>query len=288
MNQVILSLANGSAFFVGLILVVVAEGLLFRFKNRFTRSVFTILTILGIILVIVSAAPLSIWLYGIWIILAIAGLFLLHFADPPRRISINCGSALLLVTLALGVTEAQYHSGPTVTVPAGATVYVLGDSISAGMGTEQPWPALLSEMKNFRIVNLARAGATVESAFVQAKAIAEPGSFVILEVGGNDLIGGTSVAAFRSKLDSLISMLRADQHEIVLLELPLLPFKNGYGKAQRDAVRKHGVTLLPKRFFVRVLGAQNGTIDGLHLSQAGHNAMAQMIAEVLNQEADTF
>jgi lysophospholipase L1-like esterase len=42
--------------------------------------------------------------------------------------------------------------------------------------------------------------------------------------------------------------------------------------------------MLPKRYFARVLGTQDGTLDGLHLSQAGHDAMAETIAEVLNKK----
>jgi lysophospholipase L1-like esterase len=33
-----------------------------------------------------------------------------------------------------------------------------------------------------------------------------------------------------------------------------------------------------------VLGTENGTLDGLHLSQAGHNAMAGIIAKVIQEK----
>ena len=100
-------------------------------------------------------------------------------------------------------------------------------------------------------------------------------------LGGNDLLGRTEAAEFRSKLDTLVSSLRADEHEVLLLELPLFPLQNAYGKAQRDMVRKYGLAMLPKRCFAKVLGTENGTLDGLHLSQAGHDAMAMIIASVL-------
>jgi lysophospholipase L1-like esterase len=71
---------------------------------------------------------------------------------------------------------------------------------------------------------------------------------------------------------------------VLVLELPLFPFQNAYGRAQRKVVAKHGVAMLPKRYFARVLGAENGTLDGLHLSQAGHDAMARIIAETIQKE----
>jgi len=41
--------------------------------------------------------------------------------------------------------------------------------------------------------------------------------------------------------------------------------------------------MLPKRDFARVLGTANGTLDGLHLSQAGHDAMARIMAETIQE-----
>ena len=98
------------------------------------------------------------------------------------------------------------------------------------------------------------------------------------------MLGGTDASVFRTKLDILVSSLRADKHQVLLLELPLLPFQNAYGAAQRDVAAKHGVAMLPKRCFAGVLGTENGTLDGLHLSQAGHNAMADIIADVVKQK----
>jgi len=47
---------------------------------------------------------------------------------------------------------------------------------------------------------------------------------------------------------------------------------------------KYGATLLPKRCFTRVLGTQDGTLDGFHLSPNGHNEMATIMAEVIRKE----
>lgn len=285
MNPFMLSFADGTTFFVGLALVLVSEALLFRFRNRVTRPSFTVVTIVGIILVIMSAAPLPIWAYAVWTIPAVAGIVLLNRSTPPRRLCLICGLALVASTLALCFAEAPFHRRPALHVPPQTTVYVLGDSISAGMGTKHRcWPAVLDDMTPLRVVNLAQPGATVESAVVQAKGISEPDSLVIVEIGGNDLLGGTTAQAFHTMLDGLVSSLRSNRHDVLLLELPLFPFQNAYGVAQRDVVRKHGCAMLPKRYFARVLGTQGGTLDGLHLSQAGHDAMAETIAEVLNKK----
>lgn len=282
MSPLALSFIDGTTFFIGLVLVLVAEGLLFRFRNCIARPILTALAIIGIVLVIISATPLPIWAYAIWIIPAVVGLLSGNRTSSQRRLLVVIYSVLFASTVGLCTAEARHHYCPKITIPKGSSVYVLGDSISAGIGTkDRCWPTVLADLTRLHVVNLAQPGATLASAGDQAKGIDEPHSLIIIEIGGNDLLGGKNVRAFRDTLDSLVCSLRANQHQVLLLELPLFPFQNSYGKAQRDVVAKHRVALLPKRCFARVLGTENGTLDGLHLSQAGHDAMAQIIADII-------
>jgi acyl-CoA thioesterase-1 len=152
------------------------------------------------------------------------------------------------------------------------------------MGTgERCWPDVLRDTTGLPVVNLAEPGATVESAMRQASGIPRPGAVVIIEIGGNDLLGGTSTAAFEAELDALVQGLRSSHHDILMFELPLFPFRNGYGMAQRQVAAKYGVALLPKRCLTAVLGQDGSTLDGLHFSQEGHNAMAEIVARVLKK-----
>ncbi len=170
MNPFILSFADGTTFFVGLALVLMAEALLFRFRNRVSRPIFTVVAIVGIILVIISATPIPIWAYAVWAIPAVAGVALVNRSAPPRRLWLICGAVLVASTLALCLAEMPFRRRPALSVLSQTTVYVLGDSISAGMGTKHRcWPAVLDGMTPLRVVNLAQPGATVESAVVQAK-----------------------------------------------------------------------------------------------------------------------
>ncbi len=73
---------------------------------------------------------------------------------------------------------------------------------------EDCWPTVLANLTLLRVVNLAQPRATVATALNQAKAIKEPRSLVIVEIGGNDLLGETDASVFHSNLDTLVSSLR--------------------------------------------------------------------------------
>jgi lysophospholipase L1-like esterase len=68
----------------------------------------------------------------------------------------------------------------------------------------------------------------------------------------------------------------------LLPELPLFPFQNAIGQAQRAIAATYGAALLPKWCFAKALGMEEGTLDGLHLSQTGHNEMARILAGAMN------
>ncbi len=69
---------------------------------------------------------------------------------------------------------------------------------------------------------------------------------------------------------------------VVLLELPLPPFANRYGAAQRRAARRRGVLLVPKRLLLGVLTADGATLDSIHLTPTGHDRMADAIWDVIH------
>ena len=286
MTPFVLLVADGTAFFVGLALVFIATTLFLRFRKGVVHAVLLAFVLVGMLLVAISATPLPIWAYLVWATIAFAGLILGNRGEPSKPLNCITGIALLLTTVGLCLAEAPYHRRPHLTVANGKTIYVLGDSISAGtIGSKLCcWPMVLKGIVPFRVVNLAQGAATVERAIGQAKGITEPNSVVIVEVGGNDMIGGTDAAGFRSRYHYLVSSLRAAGHQVLIFELPLFPFQNAYGEAQRSAVTKYGVSMLPKRCFAKVLGTTNATLDGIHLSQEGHNALAKIIAAVITKE----
>lgn len=67
-----------------------------------------------------------------------------------------------------------------------------------------------------------------------------------------------------------------------MFELPLPPLFNGYGYAQRALAAKHKVALIPRRLLASVLFSPDATLDSIHLSDQGHQRLAESVAEILS------
>jgi len=232
-----------------------------------------------------------VWAYAVWLG-TVAATLVLCLRRRMRKARIASAGVFLATSIGLCAAEIPYHLFPRLSVGPHETIYVVGDSLSAGtdedmLGRPCPklrcWPAVLGDMTHLAVVNLAEPGAKVQYALAQAKLATRTDAVVILEIGGNDFFG--EVTTFPRRLDWLGASLQGHR-AILMFEMPLFPFQNAFGQAQREVAAKYGVILIPKRCLTAVWGSSGGTLDGLHFSQAGHNAMARMIAEVLKVEDD--
>lgn len=104
---------------------------------------------------------------------------------------------------------------------------------------------------------------------------------VLLEIGGNDVLGSRSAADFERNLDELLRLVCGSKRAVLMFELPVPPLANAYALAQRRLAAKHGVALIPKRIFVTVLTGDAATIDSVHLTASGHARMAEAVWQVV-------
>jgi len=230
----------------------------------------------GVLLVLLSATPLS------W---PIAMAWILTGAFAVRRPTVLRTSLFTLVTLSIAAQEAATILRPLPPIAPEATIAVLGDSLSAAESPRRPnWPEHLAALSGGRhhVANLAQPGATVADAATQAEAISPGTDVVLIFIGGNDLLAGTSAAAFERQLDRLLAITCRPQRTVYLVELPLIPFKGGYGRAQRHLAQKYRATLVSKRVLARLLARLDSTSDGLHLSEAGSARLAEEFDRLLH------
>ena len=285
MNPLGLMFLDGTALLAGLALVLGAGALFVRSGTGLLRPISTVLLLAGLAAVLLSAVPLPGWLYALWILPAGAALVLGNLSGTAPALRFRAFLVLLAASAAVLLAESPHLRTPRIRADAEQPVYVVGDSISAGIGSgERCWPEVLAAATSLRVVNLAVPGATTQSALAQILRIAESNAVVLLEIGGNDLLDRKDAATFESHLDQLVSVLRADGHAVAMFELPLFPFQNAYGRAQRAVAKRHAAALIPRRHFARVLGMPDGTLDGLHLTQKGHDEMARRVAAILRIE----
>jgi acyl-CoA thioesterase-1 len=287
MNPILYHCVTGQAFFSGCALGVLGVGLGSLAHRRPWGAVGRASLVGAAGLVALSATPLPLLAYVGWAAAVAAWLASRRFLATHRH---NVTRSLAVLAgawpLALAAIEFPHHLPPD--LPAGTyqTVYVIGDSVSAGLGTEDEvaWPAVFQEQwPRVRLVDLSRAGATVYTAsrWPADQVQAEP-AIVCLEIGGNDLLSTRDAHQIEKDLDDLLRKVSGAHHLVVMLELPLPPFKNGYGRILRRFARKHGVLLVPRRYFARVLAPAENTVDGIHLTNAGHRAMAALWTDVLS------
>lgn len=295
MNPWLLYFLDGTTFFAGLLITATSLGLRLIVSKRWLVRLLNLATILGVILVVLSAMPLPIWAYAIWCGLVLVLLFLpIHQMKQNNNESAEQKGqgknllplcfylACVIATLGLFLMELPYHRAPSIVVDEDATVYIVGDSLSTGIGDEkeETWPTLYAQKSGYKVVNLAVPGATTKTAMQQVASIPDDESTVVLvEIGGNDLLGGKK-SDFYTDLERLLSVLAKKKSRVVLFELPLPPFYNRYGQAQRELARKYHVAMIPKRYLAQTLCTADGTVDGLHLSKTGHQALADMVHQM--------
>lgn len=286
MNFIIYHFISGTAFFSGTGIVILACLLFFVKKMRLLKIICRFAVLIGFAVMIFSATPLLKVYYFIWSISVCCCVMMETFSayfKPKRRITFR----ILAILLSLGamLLEIPYHMKSQLPDSNYQSLYVIGDSISAGIGDrdEIVWPVMLQDTYGIDVYNAARAGATARSAKKQLSQVHPDNSLIILEIGGNDLLHHSSSDQFETDLKELLSSIDQTNGSLLMFELPLPPFYNHYGAAQRSLAKSYEVTLIPKRYFADILNRRGATVDGIHLSQTGHNMMANMIWQLISQ-----
>jgi acyl-CoA thioesterase-1 len=284
MSWLIYLFGSGAAFFLGASLIIAATSIRALTGRKWLGSLTTLSTLVGLVLAALSATPLPYAFY-----LAAAGITLAWlFAEESSRQAwqrhrtwLRAAAAAVWVLGAL--MELPYHFAPSVRAADPPTLYLLGDSVAAGLGDRgvETWPRLLARSHGIDVRDFSQAGAKTATALRQAEQLPAGGGLVLLEIGGNDLLGSTSAVKFEQDLERLLDRVCAPGRVVVMFELPLPPFANEYGRAQRRVASRHGVALIPKRVFISVLTADGATLDSIHLARSGHERMAEAVWAVI-------
>jgi acyl-CoA thioesterase I len=275
-SPVALYFISGDSLYSGSVLLLLAIAASPFLTNRRMLIARNVIAWLAVALMVVACPPFSWSAY-----IAFLASFVVWFlaSNAAIRASRSALSILLfLLVLALSASEFARRRMPAITGVTSDHLAVIGDSISAGMDAQTPaWPAVFQQMTGVAVNNCSKPGTLVADGVALADRVTEDDRIVLIEIGGNDLLSGTPSREFDQNLNSLISKLHAPGRTIVMFELPLLPNRIEYGRIQRRLASQYHVWLIPKHYFVAVIGGTDATLDGLHLSSKGALQMAFLV-----------
>ena len=284
-NPLLLYFASGESLYSGaglLLLVVVISPWLTRRWMLTTRNV---ATWVALALLVMACPPFA------WIIDEIFGLALFFWfiawnKTSARklwaRIRIVTMAALLFLLVVLPAVESSHRKMPVIMGAATDHLVVIGDSISAGLGTRAPWPVVMQQITGVDVRNLSRVGATMSDGMSMAEKVNADDRLILIELGGNDLIAGEPSNVFARGLDAVLASLTAPGRTLVMFELPLLPDRIAYEQIQRPLATRYGVWLIPKTYLTETLAGREATSDGLHLTDVGARRMASLVSQILS------
>jgi acyl-CoA thioesterase I len=206
----------------------------------------------------------------------------LQFA--ARRIRYLLLALLPMLLLACGGPQ-RYPA-----IPAGATVLVLGDSISygTGAGRGEDYPTLLAAMTGWTIVNAGVPKDTTADGLKRLPGLLDAHSpkLVLVELGGNDLLQQMPPTQVADNLKAILAAIRARGIPAVVLAVPR-PSALGMalqrlGDAPLYASLGDDVPTIPK-VFAEVLSNETLKADPIHPNAAGYRQVAERLRDALRE-----
>lgn len=276
-------LASGDAFFSGSALIVVSVLISAFTQSRWSGWCSRVGLAVGVLFVTLSVTPLAMWMYAGLAIVIVAWLLVQGSTRLSPRWRTVLAAATTIAWTGAAFWELPYHRAPVVKPIARPVVGVLGDSVTAGIdeGRYPNWPRTLVDEHGHEVRDYSKVAATTRSSQSQAEQLDDDVNLLIIEIGGNDLLGTSSASVFERDLDALLSMVAIPGRTVMMFELPLLPFCHRYGLAQRRLCHKYGVLLIPKYLLLEVLLTDGATSDTIHLTAAGHERLTAEVWKLL-------
>ncbi|OGV39793.1 MAG: hypothetical protein A2X48_24145 [Lentisphaerae bacterium GWF2_49_21] len=285
MNPLVMHFGSGWSFYSGIGLILFSVLLSFFDKNLLVKIIFRVGLLVGLIGIFTASIPLP-FLPSIILVAIFFLLVLVHLENDTVKkavILLKVVLAMLCVTAAL--VEGTHWIVPR--IPAGNfdKLYVVGDSISAGIGFqgEKRWTDVIQQKYGIKTVNLAVGGAVFSTALSSADGIKDEKAFVLLEIGGNDILRRFPLRQFREDMEKLLKKVCLPGRTVVMFEVPLPPFSSAFCSVQRELCKKYGVYLVPRRVFSGFITGDARSADGLHLSNYGHERMADGVWNIVKE-----
>jgi acyl-CoA thioesterase-1 len=171
------------------------------------------------------------------------------------------------------------------------TIVAVGDSLTAGLGVDESaaYPAqlqrkLAADGYDFNVVNAGVSGETSSGTLTRIEWVISnlKPDIIILETGANDGLRGIDPDVLRKNLDRIVSVIKADNIEVLLCGMKILPnmgpeYSKAFARVYPEIARKYEIPLVP--FFLEGVGGDPrfNQPDRLHPTAEGYRRIVDHI-----------
>ena len=181
-------------------------------------------------------------------------------------------------------------------IPQGATVLILGDSLSYGTGANnganagEDYPSLLTKTTGWNIINQGLPGDTTAGGLARLPDLLEQyqPKLLIVELGGNDLLRQTSPVEITQNLNRILTLAKTQGIQAILVAIPeISPFKAAVGSLSDhplyEKLAKETNTPLIADVFSDVLSDRALKTDQIHANAKGYAVVSEKFGEKLKE-----
>lgn len=194
---------------------------------------------------------------------------------------------LLAVLIAACSDSAQYAA-----IPKGATVLILGDSLSYGTGAKEgeDYPSLLAQTTGWKIINEGVPGDTTAGGLERLPDLLEEHQpkLLIVELGGNDFLHQLPKSQTEANLKAILTLAKAQNIPTTLVAIPEFnALRAAVGSLSDhglyEAIANETKTPLIKDVFSEVLSDRNLKSDQIHPNAAGYLVVSNKMQVALKE-----
>lgn len=194
---------------------------------------------------------------------------------------------ILIILAACGSDQPKNAS-----IPQGATVLILGDSLSYGTGANagEDYPSLIAKAMNWNIVNAGVPGDTTAGGFARLPDLLNQHQpkLLIVELGGNDFLRRLPQDQTIANLKSILSLSKAQGISTVLVAIPEFnalqaAIGNLSDHTMYETIAEETATPLITEVFSDVLSDKALKADEVHPNAQGYMEVGNKMREKLKQ-----
>jgi acyl-CoA thioesterase I len=199
----------------------------------------------------------------------------------------------IIILCFMFLVACGHHTSEQHLIEQGSTVVILGDSLSYGVGAEkgQDYPALLTKLTGWNIVNAGVSGDTSAQGLDRLPALLEAHhpKLLIVELGGNDLLRQAPSSQIESNIKAILSKAKANGVATVLVAIPAVSALRAAVGSLSDhpvyeKIANDTKTPLIKEVFSEVLSQRNLKFDQIHPNADGYVKVAEGMQAALKEQ----